>query len=181
MYKRIMIVVDDSEVTKAAVREGLTLAKQHNSEVHFFHVLSNYVLPIADGLAMGYLTMDEHRQEVERTAVRLFTAATSLAKRMGVTSSVTTGSGAEAAVCIVEAAIKQKCGLIVVGSHGRNALERLIFGSVVTRLITLATVPVLVCKNKTPAKVQPGAVKSVPALKRKQAVRKPATPQPFGV
>ena len=181
MYKRIMIVVDDSEVTKAALREGLALAKLHNSDVRFFHVLSNYGLPIADGLSMGYLTVDEHRQEVERTAVRLLTAATTQAKRMGLKSSVMTGSGKEAAACIVDSAIAQKCGLIVVGSHGRNALERLIFGSVVTRLITLATVPVLVCKNKNPAKVQPAAIKVVPPVKRKQAVRKAAKPQPLGV
>ncbi len=56
------------------------------------------------------------------------------------------GADVDSAHCIANAAGERGCNLIVIGSHARNAVQRLIFGSVVTQLIPLATVSVLVCK-----------------------------------
>lgn len=146
MYKRIMIVVDEGAVAKSALTEGLALARSEGAELLFFHVLPSYVMPVADAPALVYLSPEQHQKEVDRLARRILNNATAQAGKAGVVSHTAVGTDADAANCIAEAAAQRGCDLVVIGSHGRNAMQRLIFGSVVTRLIPLATVPVLVCK-----------------------------------
>ena len=162
MYKRIMIVVDEGAVAKSALTEGLALARSEGAQVLFFHVLPNYVMPVADAPALVYLSPEQHQKEVDRLARRILAAAAAEARKAGVESSGAVGADADAANCVAEAAAQRGCDLVVIGSHGRNAMQRLIFGSVVTRLIPLATVPVLVCKpaarRARNAKAAPAAV-----------------------
>jgi nucleotide-binding universal stress UspA family protein len=47
---------------------------------------------------------------------------------------------------IIAAAKDNGCDLIVVGSHGRRGLSRLLLGSVASRVVALSPVPVLVCR-----------------------------------
>ena len=141
-----MIVVDEGAVAKSALTEGLALARSEGAQVLFFHVLPNYVMPVADAPALVYLSPEQHQKEVDRLARRILAAAAAEARKAGVESSGAVGADADAANCVAEAAAQRGCDLVVIGSHGRNAMQRLIFGSVVTRLIPLATVPVLVCK-----------------------------------
>ena len=179
MYKKIMIVVDESEVSKAAMLEGVAFAKANNSEVVFFHVLSNYVLPIDDEFSVNYVSIEDYRNAVERAAVKLLNAATAQATKHGVKSTVSKGSGADAAEVIAESAAKLRCNLIVVGSHGHTALQRLVFGSVVTRLITFATMPVLVCKKLESRSVQPSVAVAQPrTASRKLDKKDPRRRQP---
>lgn len=147
MYERILIVVDEGAIARAAIEEGVALAKAQASQVLFFHVLPNYVVPMADMPPVVSLGPDEYRREVERTGQRTLTEAAAHAQAMGVPSTGAMDAGIDAAEVIARAASERQCQLIVVGSHGRTALQRLIFGSLVTRLITLAPVPVLVCKR----------------------------------
>ncbi|MDQ2780169.1 MAG: universal stress protein [Pseudomonadota bacterium] len=147
MYQRILIVVDEGPVAKAAVDEGLGLAKVHGAEVLFFHVLPSYVMPVADAPSLVLMSPEQHRQAVEAVAARLLAEATGVARQAGVASQSAVGSDADAATCIATAVVDRDCDLLVVGSHGRNVLQRLIFGSLVVRLIPLVTVPMLVCKS----------------------------------
>lgn len=161
MYKKVMIVVDEGEVAHSALAEGLTLAKSHRAQVLFFHVLPNYVMPVADATPLLYVSPEQYQRAVKRLASRILDAAAAEAHAKQVASSGAVGSDVDAATCIANAAAEHECDLIVVGSHGRNAMQRLIFGSVVTRLVTLAPVPLLVCKptehKDDPAQVRPAA------------------------
>lgn len=155
MYERIMIVVEDGEVSRPALEEGLALARVHGAELLFFHVLPNYVVPTMDMPPMLGGEPEQFRLAAEQTAQRVLAAAGQQAAAAGVRFAGATGSAADAAECIASAAGSRACRLIVIGSHGRTALQRLIFGSVVTRLITLAPVPVLVCKKQEAPGLQP--------------------------
>ena len=175
MYKRIMIVVDDGAIARPAIDEGLALAKVHRAEVLFFHVLPNYVVPMSDMPPMVTLGPEQHRREVERTANRLLATASEQAKALGVRCSTGVGSGVDAAECVARAASDRECHLVVIGSHGRTAIQRLIFGSVVTRLITLAPVPVLVCKPSAKQALQPSKLVLVPKRRRAQVPKAKTT------
>jgi nucleotide-binding universal stress UspA family protein len=50
------------------------------------------------------------------------------------------------AAAIVETAVREGCDLIIMGSHGRRGLDRLLLGSQAQRVVTNATCPVLVCR-----------------------------------
>jgi nucleotide-binding universal stress UspA family protein len=155
MYQRIMIAVDDNSVARLAMHEGLALARAHGAEVVFLHVLPNYVVPMDDLPPIVTVGPEQYREAVQRAAARILAAAARRARAVGVPATGAVASGMDAAECIARAAVQRQCQLIVIGSHGRTALQRLILGSVVTRLITLANMPVLVCKKRE-AKIRDG-------------------------
>lgn len=185
MHKKILVVVDETSVTGAAIAEGLDVARVYGAEVVFFQVLPNYVMPVVDAPPLVYLSPEQHRKQTERQAAKLLTAATEQAREVGVESQGFVGSGIDAAECIANAAAESGSDLIVIGSHGRTALQRLIFGSIVTRLIPLAPVPVLVCKRmaerRTAAEQAPPAPPEspppAPAKKARSRSPRPAARQ----
>jgi nucleotide-binding universal stress UspA family protein len=166
MYQRIMIVVDEGAIARAAVDEGLALARVHGAEVLFFHVLPNYIVPMDDMPPLVSLGPEKYEKAVRRAADKILGAATQLAAEHGVKATGIVGSGMDAAECISVAAAQRGCDLIVVGSHGRTAIQRLIMGSVVTRLVTLASMPLLVCKRGVKEPVRTAKVVALPKRKR---------------
>ncbi|MCB2020437.1 MAG: universal stress protein [Rhizobacter sp.] len=167
MYERIMIVVDEGAIARAALDEGLALAQVHAAEVVFFHVLPNFVLPLPDMPAVASLGPESHRKAVQRVARRVLAAAQQRAGVLGVAATSQIGADVDAAECIARAAAEHRCQLIVIGSHGRSAIQRLVFGSVVSGLIARAPVPVLVCKKADKRPVTKGARALAPAKRRR--------------
>jgi nucleotide-binding universal stress UspA family protein len=147
MYKRILVVVSDRPASQFAIREGVALAKVHGSELLFFCMLEPYVIPIADIPPLIAITPPQFEREAKSRASRLLAAATVVSDKAGVSSRTAVGSGLDDAQCIAEAARNHRCSLIVVGTEGRNAVVRLMTGSVIPGLITLATVPILICRK----------------------------------
>lgn len=166
MHKKIMIVVDDSELAKATVREGLEVAQAYSAEVTFCYLLPSYVVPMSDMAVPIEWTPEKHYESAMEVAERILADAGAAAKSLRVRSSYLVGSGAEGAESIVDMASTRKSDLIVIGSRGRTAVQRLLFGSVVTRLITLAPMPVLVCKKTATNRFPKPIVVPLPHNKR---------------
>jgi nucleotide-binding universal stress UspA family protein len=148
MYRKIMIVVDDDDVADVAAAEGLDLAATHGAEVLCFHVLHSSVVPISVGdmLPTDGSVWEQQRAEADRCASRVLSHALGMAAQRHVIAHAAVGSGTDPAACIAQAARDRQCDLIVVGAHGRNALQRWIHGSLAVSLLPLAGVPLLVCK-----------------------------------
>ena len=169
MYKRIMVVVDQRPVTRVAVAEGVALAKVHRAEIVFFSVLPTYPLLVADAPVVA-VPSNAFRKEAKANADQALAAARRIAEREKVASSAGTGSGTSPAHCIADAARRRRCDLVVVATEGRNALLRLLTGSVIPGLITFSHVPVLVCKAERRRSAQ--AKGKVVPLKRRPAARR---------
>jgi nucleotide-binding universal stress UspA family protein len=148
MYRRLLIVVDEDPVSRAAVTEGLELARGLGAEVIFFHVLPAYVAPVTAGdvMPLGVMGAQEHDVLVQERASRILAEAAALAKAAQVSSRGAVSHGVTAADSIAQAVREHNCDLLVVGAHGRTALQRLIHGSLAASLLALAPVPMLVCK-----------------------------------
>ncbi len=151
MYKRILIVVGKGVAQRVAVTEGVALAKVHGAEVVFFSVLPRYIVPVADVPMFEMPSPQEFQREATANADRFLAAATVVADKAGVRSRTAVGAGQDDAECIVDTARKRRCNLIVVASAGRNAVMRLISGSVIPGLITHSTLPVLIVRQRSPA------------------------------
>lgn len=147
MYKRIMVIVDDTPNTEVAVRQGVDMAKAHQAEVLFFYVLPRYVLPMVDALPVTVQSPEEFQREANENASKILHAASATAETAGVTSHRAMGSGVDDAHCVADAARIRHCDLIVVASERRNAVMRLITGNIIPGLITHSGVPVLVCQG----------------------------------
>lgn len=150
MFKKILVLVDDQPASLQAIRQGVELARVNNGEILFFHLLPNFdLLPVAmhDGIAPR---PKDYEQATRSEASALLHRASAMAEAAGVYSARSMGSsGAQTqAMCVAEVADKRRCELIVVGSSSRNALVRLIGGSIIPGLISCAWVPVLVCQTR---------------------------------
>jgi nucleotide-binding universal stress UspA family protein len=86
------------------------------------------------------------REWEEATKKRLAGAVASAEKRgVAATSELLWGRPSDA---IIETAVKQKASLVVLGTHGRTALEKLLIGSTAERVVRLCQVPVLTVREK---------------------------------
>lgn len=147
MYRRIMIVVDDKPAAQAAIDEGTSLAARHGAEAVYLALMPAYPVALADEMSVSSIAPEAFRQAALAQADQVLSAAMSTALRAGVVARKTHGPEGGDARCIVEAARRRQCDLIVVGSEGSNAVVRLLNGSLVPGLITAADMPVLVCKE----------------------------------
>jgi nucleotide-binding universal stress UspA family protein len=167
MYKRLLIVVDQRPVSRAAISAGITLAKVHKAELIFFSVMPRYTVPVADMPPFPMLSPQQFKQMAKANALKWLAEATAQAEKAGVPSRTAVGSGDDDSSCIVAAAGRRRCDMIVVATEGRNALLRLLTGSVIPGLITASPVPVLVCKDRQRARS--GAKATVVQLKPRRA------------
>ena len=153
--------------------EGVLAVQAHGAELVFFTVMPRYSVPVTDASPFVLASPQDFQFAAKANADRLLAAAAVAADRAGLKSRCEISSGEDDAQCIVDATRRLRCHLIVVASEGRNALMRMLLGSVIPRLITSSPVPVLVCKLRPRATV--GAKAAVVPLKTGRAVKPAAT------
>lgn len=147
MYARILIVVEQREFSRAALHEGLRLAAAHGSEVVLFTMLPSYPMPIGDVPLYDGVSTREFEQAAKAGAERVLAAAHVAADKAGVVARGSIGRGDDAVKAAVDLIKRRKVDLAIVASEGRNALMRLLTGSIIPGLITQSPVPVLVVKS----------------------------------
>lgn len=149
MYTRIVVGIDGSELATKALRHALTLAKENGARLFVVTSTEPSVI-IAPGAEMMAVNTGEIIAELEK--VKAESARTTLAEAQ--TMAKAAGQAIEkihvpssiAADAILDTAEHQGASLIVMGSHGRRGLGRLLLGSQAAEVLARATIPVLVVK-----------------------------------
>jgi len=139
MYKHILISTDGSELAQKGVTYGLTLAKSLGSSVDVITVIEPY--PLQSPATMG--------SWIEAQTKRAETAldqAKDAAARLDVKMEVVLATNSSPAEAIVETAKQRGCDLVVMASHGRRGVSRLLLGSQTAEVVHYSTVPVLVVR-----------------------------------
>jgi nucleotide-binding universal stress UspA family protein len=141
MFRRIVVATDFSETAETAWAVAMDLALTHQSEVVLAHVFVD--LPVYPEVAVVAVqrVWEEQREWVEGALGERVAAA----RGRGVQARwlLKTGSPTEG---IVEAAREEAADLLVVGTHGRSGVSRLVIGSVAERVVRSAPCPVLIVK-----------------------------------
>ena len=145
-FRNILVATDGSKYSTAAASEAIGIAKRNNAELTVVAVVPAELLAPVD---IDFVTVSRQKladAEME-VAEKNAKAVKDAAAKEGVSAKafVMTGKPADA---IIETAKEQKSDLVVVGSHGRTGLDRLLMGSAAERVIVLATCAVLVVKGK---------------------------------
>lgn len=148
MIRKILVVVDDRSVTQSAIDQAIEMAQLHRADIFFLGVLPHYDYPAVDMLPVANMPTEAFQAKAAEEASRLLAAASAWAERCGVHSHRATSTAPDAAHAAADAAVKRHCDLIVVGTEEHNAVVRLLSGSIVPGLISKATVPVLVCRER---------------------------------
>jgi nucleotide-binding universal stress UspA family protein len=149
MYSRILIATDGSELANRGLAHGLALAKTLGAQVIVVTASEPWV-PIgadATGAAIGEYGLGAEYEKAEETAGQaILTAAAEAANKAGVVAETLFVSRQYPANAIVDTAEAQKADLIVMASHGRRGVERLLLGSQASEVLTRSRVPVLIVK-----------------------------------
>jgi len=145
MFKHILVPVDGSETAQTAVAKAIALAKAFASKVTVIYVIDPYPFTgIGTDFAYGqaeYLNAaTAEANEAVRLAKQVFTDA-------GVNVDTSVVEAHTAWRGIVEAGESLQTDLIVMGSHGRKALEKLVLGSVAQAVLSHTKLPVLVVRD----------------------------------
>jgi nucleotide-binding universal stress UspA family protein len=145
MYQHLLLATDGSQLAEKAVAQGLELAKALAARVTI--VTATKPWPAAPyGTMPTPSLIDLYEKTSAENAVAILTASSEAAKRAGVACATLHVREEYPAEAIVAAAKEQGCDLIVMASHGRGAMGRLLLGSETVKVLTLSTVPVLVCR-----------------------------------
>jgi nucleotide-binding universal stress UspA family protein len=144
MYKHILIATDGSELAGKAVTTGLALAKTLGAKVTAVNATEPWTAMVTGEAALAF-PIDEYEKSAAETAAKVLGGVKAAAAKQGVACE-TTHVMDFPAEAIIETAKARGCDLIVMSSHGRRGLARVLLGSQATRVLTLSTVPVLICR-----------------------------------
>lgn len=147
MYKRILVATDGSKLSQTAVRSAITLADLCGADLVALKVVPRYPQSYFEGgVAMdpAYIQKIERQWAEDGQAVVDAVEKTALAK--GVKAKAVTVKSDLVSDAIIAAAKKHRCDLIVMASHGRKGIKRLLLGSETQHVLTHTTIPVLVLK-----------------------------------
>ena len=147
MYKRILVPTDGSSLSKKAIRSAVELAAAVGAELVALHVVPRYPTSYFEG-AMNVSNAEVARVEKQwaERGQALADEVGKAAAKAGVKAKSVTIRSDLIAEAILAAARKNKCDLIVMASHGRKGIKRLLLGSETQNVLTHGDVPVLVLR-----------------------------------
>lgn len=145
MFKHILVPVDGSATSLQAVSQATELAKAFGSEVTAVYVLDPYPFTgVGADFAYGQA---QYLSAATAEANKALEDVNQAMRDSGVTVHTLVGEGHAVHEGIVRVGEKVGADLIVMGSHGRRGLQKLVLGSVAQRVLQTAHVPVLVVRN----------------------------------
>jgi nucleotide-binding universal stress UspA family protein len=154
VFRRILCATDFSDAAEGAWDVARELAGVHRAELELIHVFVKLPLySVAEMPGPGVAQIwEEQRAWVQKTLDERAMATRS--SGLLVRTHLKTGTPASA---IVETAVETDADLIVIGTHGRTGLDRLLIGSVAERVVRLAPCPVLTVKPRIAPQAQRAA------------------------
>ena len=144
MFEKILLPTDGSEVSLAAAERAVTLARLVAAPLHIVFVQEPY--PYAGIGAAHSAGMQEYLAAGQQHAEQAFARVSALAQSQGVRTSTESVEGEGPAEHIVEAARRCGADAIVMASHGRTGVARVLLGSVASKVLALSPVAVMIVK-----------------------------------
>lgn len=148
MYKHILIATDGSELADKGVEHGLELAGPLGAKVTIVSVTTP-LDPRAAQAAHDAGVRDpagRYDQNIDDEMKKRFAAIEARAAQKGIAVDLTHEIDELPAQAIVRLAEMLKCDLIVMSSHGRRGIRRMVLGSQTAEVVTHTTIPVLVVR-----------------------------------
>lgn len=148
MYQHILIATDGSELAAKAVEHGIALAKRLNVPVTAVTVTEPWsVLELGRAARQGNPNpIAQFEDMATAAATSILDKVRNLASSQGVTCDVVHVHDQHPAEGIIATAKNKACDLIVMASHGRRGLDRVLLGSQANEVLTHSKVPALIVR-----------------------------------
>ena len=147
MYQRILVATDGSDLSKTAVSSAIELAAAIGAELVALYVVPRYPVSYFEGgitISVEDIARTEKQWSDKGQAV--VDAVQEQAKAQDVIAKAVVAQSDLIAESIISAATKHGCDLVVMASHGRKGIKRVLLGSETQHVLTHSTVPVLVLR-----------------------------------
>jgi nucleotide-binding universal stress UspA family protein len=147
MYQRILVATDGSSLSKKAVGAAIELAALAQAELVAMKVVPRYPMSYFEGgVALSAKDVQQIEKQWADEAQAVVDKVRDAADRHDVKTRAVVVRAELVAEAIIATAKKQRCDLIVMSSHGRRGLKRVLLGSETQHVLTHSAVPVLVLR-----------------------------------
>ena len=147
MFTRIMLATDGSKLSQKAVKSAIDMASKFNAELVAVKVIPRYVQTYFEG---SFTVADIDVKSIEAQwaagAQQVLDKIPTSAAAKGVIVKTSVIKSDDISDGLVKAANKMKADLIVMASHGRKGIKRVLLGSETQNVLTHSEVPVLVLR-----------------------------------
>jgi nucleotide-binding universal stress UspA family protein len=168
--KKILCPTDFSEPSSEAIKVASELASQFGSELLLLHVVAPLSVP-PEVMGLPPATVPVGEQELEASAKRSLEERVGRLHAEGLRARFLLRPG-NAADEILRAAEEEKVDQIVIASHGRTGLNRILFGSVAEKVVRSARCPVLTVPARVPEETAEEAASEEGKAREKSEKRK---------
>jgi nucleotide-binding universal stress UspA family protein len=147
MYDCILVATDDSRLARKAEKSAIDLAAATGARLVVLHVVPDYPMSHFDGMvAIPPQEVARIEGRVHAGGQAVLDRVVQVAARQGVQARGVLAQSDHVADAVLRAARKHRCDLIVLASHGRRGLQRLLLGSETHKVLAGSPLPVLVLR-----------------------------------
>ena len=147
MYQRILVTTDGSKLSQKAVNSAIALAGALGAELVALSVVQRYPVSYFEGgVTISAADVGKIEKQWNDDAQAVVDTVKDAALAKGIKAKAVLARSNMIAEAVMAAARKHKCDLIVMASHGRKGISRVLLGSETQHVLTHSSVPVLVLR-----------------------------------
>jgi nucleotide-binding universal stress UspA family protein len=147
MFKHILVATDGGALSKKAVKSAIDLAATCNADLTAVTVYAPFEPVFFEGAVL--MTTDEIKKIESQwmaSSQKIVHAVKAAAAKQNIAAKAIAIKGSSVSDSILKAAKKYNCDAIVMASHGRKGLARILLGNETQQVLTHSTLPVLVLR-----------------------------------
>ena len=151
MYTHILVAVDGSDPSKQALAEAIRLARQQSAQLKLIHVVDQTLRVFEERGWLGNEAMQKTLLKATSDAgVKILEDAVQVCQAAGITAQTEMPKIISESIGdkILTEAEQWPADLIVIGTHGRRGIQKVMLGSVAEAVAKRATVPVMLIRAK---------------------------------
>ncbi len=150
MYRHIIVAVDDSHTSRMALDEAIGLARLHHARLEIVHAVDESLVQAFNTHGVALVNARQLEQALVDNGNTVLSDALERARAAGVEAGtrLLATQDTHSADQIAEAVVDSGADLLVVGSHGRRGVRRLLLGSVAENLMRKVSISVLIVRGK---------------------------------
>ena len=147
MYKHILVATDGSKLSDIACTKAIDLALQLGSDLTIVNIIPKLKHSLFEGaISIPGKQKEELKKKIEDSAHTVVLNAQKHAENAGVYAKTMVVKSSVISEGLIKTAISKKADLIVMASHGRNGINRLLLGSETLQVLTHSKIDVLVLR-----------------------------------
>ncbi len=147
MYKHILVATDGSKLSEKACTKAIDLALQLSSDLTIVNIIPKFKHSLFEGsISIPGKQKDELKKKIEDSAHTVVLNVQKHAEKAGVYANTMVIKSSIVSEGLIKTAISKRADLIVMASHGRNGINRLLLGSETMQVLTHSKIDVLVLR-----------------------------------